>query len=376
MRLWFYGGRLLTHPPERFDKNNIQPALMAFLWAITDKNGSIKMPVTLGINGFGRIGRYLLRLMANDEDVIFKAINARGGNDQLAYLLKYDSTYGNFDGDVSFDKDGLIVNGRHITVTRAGLGDWDWKGLGVDLVVESTGKIKDRHGLARHLERGARKVIISAPGKGVDATIVMGVNQDIYDPAKDEIVSAASCTTNCLAPAVKVIHDNFGFERGLMTTIHSYTMSQRILDGTHKDWRRGRTAGVSMVPSSTGAAKAVGMVIPELEGKINGMSVRVPTFDCSLVDLTCDVKKKCDATAVNAALKKASQGYLQENMGYSEEPLVSIDYRGSTYGGVVDALSTQVLDDTMVKLLVWYDNESGFTNQLYRLVKMVAKSMN
>ena len=203
--------------------------------------------------------------------------------------------------------------------------------------------------------------------------IVLGVNHDTYDGAKHSIISAASCTTNCLAPAVKVLHETFGFRHGLMTTIHSYTMSQRILDGTHKDWRRGRAAAVSMVPSSTGAAKAVGQVMPELEGKLNGMSVRIPTFDCSLVDLTCEVEKACDAAAVNAALQAASKGALVENMGYSEEPLVSIDYKGSTYGGVVDALSTQVLDGTMVKLLIWYDNESGFTNQLLRLLRMAGK---
>ena len=203
--------------------------------------------------------------------------------------------------------------------------------------------------------------------------IVMGVNHDVYDGAKHSVISAASCTTNCLAPAVKVLHETFGFRHGLMTTIHSYTMSQRILDGTHKDWRRGRAAAVSMVPSSTGAAKAVGQVMPELEGKLNGMSVRIPTFDCSLVDLTCEVEKACDAAAVNAALQAASNGALAENMGYSEEPLVSIDYKGSTFGGVVDALSTQVLDGTMVKLLIWYDNESGFTNQLLRLLRMVGK---
>ena len=271
------------------------------------------------------------------------------------------------------DDDGIIVNGRHIAVTRRKAGEWEWKRLGVTLAVETTGTIKDREGLARHLDCGAEKVVISAPGKGVDAMIVMGVNQEIYDPAKQAIISAASCTTNCLAPAVKVVHENFGFRHGLMTTIHSYTMSQRILDGSHKDWRRGRAAAVSMVPSSTGAAKAVGVVMPELEGRINGMSVRVPTFDCSLVDLTCEVEKPCDADAVNAALKAASQGALKDNMGFSEEPLVSIDYRGSTYGGVVDALSTQVLDQTMLKLLVWYDNEAGFTNQLLRLLRMVGK---
>lgn len=333
------------------------------------------MAVRLGMNGFGRIGRYLTRLLSDDEDVALTAINARAGNDQLAYLLKHDSTYGNYAGEVGYDSGGLIVDGRQIKVTRHPLGEWDWEKLGVDLVVETTGKIKDSHSLGRHIEKGAKKVIISAPGKGVDATIVMGVNQDIYDPQRDNIISAASCTTNCLAPPVKVIHDNFGFKRGLMTTIHAYTMSQRILDGTHKDWRRGRTAGVNMVPSSTGAAKAVGVVIPELAGKINGMSVRVPTFDCSLVDLTCEVEKPCDAESVNAVLQAASQGHLRENMGYTDEPLVSIDFRGSTYGGVVDSLSTQVLDNTMVKLLIWYDNEAGFTNQLKRLIKMVAKQM-
>lgn len=333
------------------------------------------MAIRLGMNGFGRIGRYLMRLMANDDEVEFAAVNARGTNAQLAYLLRHDSTFGNFAGDVSHDDNGLIVNGRHVTITRAPLGEWEWDSLGIDLVVESTGKLKDRHGLARHLERGAKKVIISAPGKGVDATIVMGVNDHVYNPERDTIISNASCTTNCLAPVAKVLHDSFGIVRGLMTTIHSYTMSQRILDGTHKDWRRGRAAGVSMAPSSTGAAKAVGLVIPELNGKLNGMSVRVPTFDCSLVDLTCDVERPCTAEDVNAALKTAHEGYLRENMGYTEEPLVSIDFRGSTYGGVVDALSTQVMDDTMVKVLIWYDNEAGFTNQLLRLVKMVARSM-
>ncbi|MGE9984107.1 type I glyceraldehyde-3-phosphate dehydrogenase [Desulfovibrio sp. SGI.169] len=331
------------------------------------------MPVKLGMNGFGRIGRYLLRLLADDQELQIAAVNARADNAALAYLFKYDSTYGVFPGEVGHDDDGIIVNGRHITVTRHKAGEWEWGRLGVSLAVETTGAIKEREGLSRHLDCGAKKVVISAPGKGVDAMIVMGVNHGVYDPAKHAIISAASCTTNCLAPAVKVIHENFGFRHGLMTTIHSYTMSQRILDGSHKDWRRGRSAGVSMVPSSTGAAKAVGVVMPELAGKINGMSVRVPTFDCSLVDLTCEVEKPCDAEAVNAALKAASQGALGGHMGFSEEPLVSIDYRGSACGGVVDALSTQVLDQSMVKLLLWYDNEAGFTNQLLRLLRMVGK---
>lgn len=331
------------------------------------------MPVKVGMNGFGRIGRYLLRLMADDKEIQIAAINARADNAALAYLFKYDSTYGTFQGTVDHDENGIIVNGRHIAVTRCKAGEWEWERLGVTLAVETTGTIKDREGLAQHLACGAKKVVISAPGKDVDAMIVMGVNHNTYDGAKHSVISAASCTTNCLAPAVKVLHETFGFRHGLMTTIHSYTMSQRILDGTHKDWRRGRAAAVSMVPSSTGAAKAVGQVMPELEGKLNGMSVRIPTFDCSLVDLTCEVEKACDAAAVNAALQAASKGALTENMGYSEEPLVSIDYKGSTFGGVVDALSTQVLDGTMVKLLIWYDNESGFTNQLLRLLRMVGK---
>ena len=283
------------------------------------------MPVKVGMNGFGRIGRYLLRLMADDKEIQIAAINARADNAALAYLFKYDSTYGTFQGTVDHDENGIIVNGRHITVTRCKAGEWEWERLGVTLAVETTGTIKDREGLAQHLACGAKKVVISAPGKDVDAMIVMGVNHDVYDGAKHSVISAASCTTNCLAPAVKVLHETFGFRHGLMTTIHSYTMSQRILDGTHKDWRRGRAAAVSMVPSSTGAAKAVGQVMPELEGKLNGMSVRIPTFDCSLVDLTCEVEKSCDAAAVNAALQAASNGALAENMGYSEEPLVSID---------------------------------------------------
>jgi glyceraldehyde 3-phosphate dehydrogenase len=331
--------------------------------------------IAIGINGFGRIGRYLLRLFADDKDIMVSAINARADNAALAYLFKYDSTYGTFQGTVDHDENGLIINGRKIAVTRCKAGEWPWKAIGVSLVVESTGTIKDRAGLAQHLACGAEKVVISAPSVDADVMIVMGVNHNAYDNAEHAVISAASCTTNCLAPAARVLHDHFRIRHGLMTTIHSFTMSQRILDGTHKDWRRGRTAMASMVPSSTGAAKAVGLVIPELDGKLNGMSVRVPTVTCSLVDLTCEVEKACDATAVNAALKAASEGSLKENMGFTTEPLVSVDFRGSIYGGVVDALSTQVLDKTMVKLLVWYDNEAGFTNQLARLVRMVADKL-
>lgn len=329
------------------------------------------MPVKLGMNGFGRIGRYLLRLLADDQDLQIAAINARADNAALAYLFKYDSTYGTFAGSVDHDENGIIVNGRHIAVTRCKPGEWEWKRLGVAIAVETTGTLKDGESLAKHLACGADKVVISAPAKDVDAMVVMGVNDHVYDCVKHKIISAASCTTNCLAPVAKVLHEKFGIRHGLMTTIHSYTMSQRILDGSHKDWRRGRAAAVSMVPSSTGAAKAVGVVLPELEGKLNGMSVRVPTFDCSLVDLTCEVERPCDAAAVNEALKAASESALGVHMGFTEEPLVSIDFRGSTHGGVVDALSTQVLDGTMVKVLIWYDNEAGFTHQLLRLLRMV-----
>ena len=333
------------------------------------------MAVKVGINGFGRIGRYLLRLSAKDPDLQIAAINARVGNDALAYLFKYDSTFGRYAGEVDYDDAGLIVDGRHIAVTRCDMGKWEWGKLGVQIAVESTGKLKDREGLSQHLACGASKVIIAAPGKGVDATIVMGVNDNVY--TKDmNVLSAASCTTNCMAPATKVINDNFKIVYGMMTTVHSYTMTQRILDGSDKkDWRRGRAAAVSMVPSSTGAASAVGKVIPELAGKLTGISVRVPTPDCSLVDLTCLVEKQCDVESVNAALRKASETTMKDNLGFSMEPLVSVDYVGSTYGGVVDGLSTEVVDGKMLKLFIWYDNEAGFTNQLLRLIRMVAASL-
>lgn len=333
------------------------------------------MPVYLGINGFGRIGRYLVRLLASDEHLVIRAINARADNASLAHLFKYDSSHGTFQGSVSHDEDGLIINGRHITVTRNKIGEWQWAKLGIDLAVETTGTIKDRAGLSQHLTCGAKKVIISAPCKDADNTIVMGVNDDSYLAATQEVISAASCTTNCLAPVAKTLHDAFGIKHGLMTTIHSYTMSQRILDGSHKDLRRARAACVSMIPTTTGAARATALVIPALKGKLDGMAVRVPTPNVSLVDLTCEMEKACSVADVNAVLKAAHEGALRENMGYSEEPLVSVDYSGSTYGGVVDAMSTMVLDSHLVKVIVWYDNEAGFTNQLVRLLRMVGNSL-
>ncbi len=324
----------------------------------------------LGINGFGRIGRYLVRLLAEAQELPV-AINARADNASLAHLFKYDSVHGPFRGTVTHDDDGLIINGQHVAVTRARIGEWDWAGLGVDLVVETSGAIKKRPGLAEHIARGAKKVIMSAPVSDADVTIVMGVNDGVYDPASHDVISSASCTTNCLAPVAKVLNDVFGIEHGLMTTIHSYTMSQRLLDGSQKDIRRARAAAMSMIPTTTGAAKAVSLVLPELKGRLDGIALRVPTPNVSIVDLTCSMKRPVSIDEVNAALRANAN----EHYGVSDEPLVSVDYNGDTHGGVVDALSTAVMDGNMLKVLIWYDNEAGFTNQLLRLIHMVEKSL-
>lgn len=333
------------------------------------------MAVKLGINGFGRIGRCLVRILASSDDLEVGVINARADNKTLAHLFKYDSVHGTYNGTVSHNDDGIVIDGKQIIVTRAQRGEWEWKKYGTELVVETTGSIKNREGLTEHIACGAKKVVLSAPGQNMDATFVMGVNDDQYDPEQHEIVSNASCTTNCLALPAKVINDTFGIKHGLMTTIHAYTMSQRILDGSQKDLRRGRAAGVSMIPTTTGAAKTLGQVIPELTGKLDGMSVRVPTPNGSIVDLTCEVEKATTVEEVNAALKAAAEGAMRGNLGYSEEPLVSVDYYGDTHGGVVDSLCTSVIGDYMVKLIVWYDNEAGFTHQLARLLTKVGKSL-
>lgn len=329
----------------------------------------------IGINGFGRIGRYLVRLLADSNDLEVAVINARADNAGLAHLLKYDSTHGHFPYPVEACEEGIIVNGKTIKVTRDPLGEWKWGELGIDLVIETTGKMKDKTAAMDHIKCGAKKVIVSAPTKEADATIVMGVNDSDYDVAAHQVISAASCTTNCLAPATKVIDENFGIVKGLMTTIHSYTMSQRILDGSHKDLRRARSCAVSMIPTSTGAARAIGLVYPKLKGKIDGMAIRVPTPNVSIVDFTVTLEKPATAEEINAALKKASQGAMKDNLGYTEEPLVSIDFNGDTHGGVVDAELTSVIEGNMAKVIIWYDNEASFTNQLVRLTKMVAKSM-
>ncbi|CCO24627.1 type I glyceraldehyde-3-phosphate dehydrogenase [Maridesulfovibrio hydrothermalis] len=328
------------------------------------------MAVKVGINGFGRIGRYLVRLIHDSKDFDLVAINARASNEDLALLFKHDSVHGKFDADVEPTKDGFSINGKEIKITRCAPGEWIWGELGCDMVVESTGKFRDRKSCEQMIACGAKNIVISAPGIDADLTVVMGVNDGELKP-EHKIVSAASCTTNCLAPVAKVINDEFGIERGLMTTIHAYTMSQRVLDGSHKDIRRARACAVNMVPTTTGAAKAVTMVIPELKGKLDGMSVRVPTPNVSLVDLTCDLAKDTTAEEVNAVLKKAAN----ENMGYTEMPLVSNDYLGDTHGGVVDGPLTAVMDGKMLKLIIWYDNEASFSNQLLRLMNKVSSMM-
>ncbi|EFI33784.1 glyceraldehyde-3-phosphate dehydrogenase, type I [Desulfonatronospira thiodismutans ASO3-1] len=328
------------------------------------------MAFKVGINGFGRIGRYMTRLLAGNQELQLVAINARADNQDLAHLFKYDSVHGTFPGEVQANDKGFTVDGNQVLVTRQGPGEWSWGDLGTDMVLETTGKFTDRESNEKHLSCGAKKVLISAPGKNPDNTIVVGVNDKDLRP-EDKIISNASCTTNCLAPAARVLHDSFGIKHGLMTTIHSYTMSQRILDGSHKDIRRARAAAMSMIPTTTGAARMVTQVIPELKGKLDGMAVRVPTANVSLVDLVVEVEKKTTAQEVNQALQAASQGAQKDALGYTEVPLVSVDYNGSTYGGVVDGPLTSVMDDTQVKLIIWYDNEAGFCNQLLRLMHKV-----
>ena len=328
------------------------------------------MSLRIGINGFGRIGRYLARLLATEEGMELAVVNARADNGQLAHLLQYDSVHGTFSGTSVADADGFLLNGKQVVVTRDKPGQWTWGDHGVDIVVESTGSFRDRANCERMIACGCKRVVISAPGQDSDATIVMGVNDGTLSP-EHRIVSNASCTTNCLAPVAKTLHECFGIERGLMTTIHSYTMSQRILDGTHKDLRRARAGAVNMLPTTTGAAKAVTQVIPELAGKLDGMAVRIPTPNVSLVDFVADVSRPVTAQQVNDALKAASETSLKDVMGYTELPLVSTDYLGSSFGGVVDGLCTSVMDGTMIKCIIWYDNESSFTHQLLRLIRKV-----
>ena len=331
------------------------------------------MSVKVAINGFGRIGRNVLRAAIDSNQFEIVAVNDLTDAATLAHLLKYDSVHGVFGADVSVAGDSIKVGSKTIKVcSERDPAALPWKELGVDIVIESTGLFTSRDAAAKHIDAGARKVIISAPGKEVDLTVCMGVNEDDYDASSHHVISNASCTTNCLAPVAKILMQEFGIVKGLMTTVHAYTNDQRILDLPHSDMRRARAAAVSMIPTSTGAAKAVSLVLPELKGKLDGMAVRVPTPNVSLVDLVVTTEKETSVEEVNAAIKKAADGPLKGILDYVAEPLVSIDFNGNPASSSVDALSTSVIGGNMVKVLSWYDNEWGYSNRICDLVSFVA----
>jgi glyceraldehyde 3-phosphate dehydrogenase len=334
------------------------------------------MTTRVGINGFGRIGRQSMKAMLEryPRDLEVVAVNDLTDTKTNAHLLKYDSTYGHFPGEVEATADSLIVNGHNIKVlSQRDPAQIPWGDLGVSIVIESTGLFTDASKAAAHLKGGAKKVIISAPAKGEDLTIVLGVNDDMYDPSKHNIISNASCTTNCLAPTAKVLNDAFGIERGLMNTIHSYTNDQRILDQVHKDLRRARSAGTNIIPTTTGAARALALVIPELKGRFDGMSLRVPTITVSVVDFVATIRKEGTKDAINDAFKQAANGPLNGILGYTDEPLVSSDFRGDSHSGIVDGLSTMVLGGNMVKIISWYDNEWGYSCRVADLTNFIAQ---
>ena len=330
------------------------------------------MVTKVGINGFGRIGRNVFRAALGNPAVDIVAVNDLTDAETLAHLLKYDSIHGILDADVKAQDGNIVVNGKVIKVlAERDPASLPWGQLGVQVVVESTGRFTDGDKAAAHLKAGAKKVIISAPAKGEDITIVMGVNQQKYDSQKHNVISNASCTTNCLAPFAKVLHENFGIKHGLMTTVHSYTNDQQILDLPHKDLRRARAAGMSIIPTTTGAAKAVALVLPELKGKLNGFAMRVPTPNVSITDLVVELDKPVTAEAINAALKKAAEGELKGIMAFSEEPLVSKDFNGNPHSSIVDGLSTMVVEGSMAKVVSWYDNEWGYSNRVVDLIKYI-----
>jgi len=330
--------------------------------------------VRVGINGFGRIGRLALQAGLEKKGLDFVAVNDLTDARTLAHLFKYDSTFGIFPGEVKVKDNTLIIKGRKIRVlSEKNPVLLPWKELGVEVVIESTGKFRDREGAEKHLKAGAKKVIISAPAKREDITIVLGVNEEEYDPEKHHIISNASCTTNCLAPVAKVLLDNFGIRRGLMTTIHSYTNDQVILDFPHKDLRRARAAALSIIPTTTGAAKATALALPQLKEKIDGLAIRVPTPNVSLIDFVCELEKEAIKEEVNKAFKKASEGKLSHILGYTEKPLVSRDFNGNSHSAIVDGLSTYVIDRNLVKVLAWYDNEWGYSHRLVELVEYITK---
>ena len=335
------------------------------------------MATKVAINGFGRIGRNILRAAKKHKSNLdFVAVNDITDNKTLAHLLKYDSVHGKYPGTVEATEDGLVVDGDKMRViAEKDPAKLPWKDLGVDIVFESTGRFTDRDSAAKHIDAGAQKVIITAPAKGEDITIVYGVNHENYDPDKHHVVSNASCTTNCLVPVVKVIRDNFGFKRGLMLTVHSYTNDQNILDLPHKDLRRARAAGMSIIPTTTGAAKATSLVIPELKGKIDGLAMRVPTPDVSVVDLTAEVERSVTADEVNEAFRVAAASGLAGILAVSDEPLVSIDYVGNPASSIVDLLSTFVVQEQLVKVMAWYDNEWAYSVRCTDLAQYMARKL-
>ncbi len=331
------------------------------------------MSKKIAINGFGRIGRNVFRAAQGNPDFDIVAINDLTDAATLAHLLKYDSVHGIFTGDVVAEGDNLVVNGKAVKIlSERDPAALPWGALGVEIVIESTGLFTKRDAAQKHIDAGAKKVVISAPGKEVDLTVCMGVNEQDYDAAKHHILSNASCTTNCLAPVAKVLLESFGIVKGMMTTIHSYTNDQRILDLPHSDMRRARAAALSMIPTTTGAAKAVSLVLPELKGKLDGLAVRVPTPNVSLVDVVVETEKKTSVEEVNAALKAAAEGPLKGILEFCELPLVSKDFNGNAASSIVDGLSTAVMDGTMVKVLSWYDNEWGYSNRVLDLVKYIS----
>jgi glyceraldehyde 3-phosphate dehydrogenase len=333
------------------------------------------MSIKIGINGFGRIGRNMLRAAAQDPGIEFVAVNDITDAKTLAHLLKYDSVLGMFPADVRSTSDSILVDGKSIRVLAAkDPGDLPWKDLGVEIVVESSGKFTKRPDILKHIEKGgAKKVIVSSPADNPDITIVIGVNEKSYDPDKHHLLSNASCTTNCLAPVVKVIHEMAGVEKGFMTTIHAYTNDQKILDAPHKDLRRARAAALAQIPTTTGAAKAVGLVLPELKGKIDGLSIRVPTPDVSLVDFVAVLKNPVTAEGVNAAFQAAAAGPLRGILDYTDEPLVSVDFLHNSHSAIVDGLSTKVMEGNFLKVMAWYDNEWGYSCRLIDLVKYISR---
>ena len=335
------------------------------------------MAVRVGINGFGRIGRMVYRAGFRNPAIEFVAVNDLPvPTEALAHLLKYDSTFGQLDADVKAKEGALVVNGKELKVlTYKDPAEIPWGKLGVDIVIESTGIFTDAEKAKAHLTGGAKKVIISAPAKNEDITIVLGVNEDKYDPNRHHIISNASCTTNCLAPIAKVIHEEFRIIHGLMTTVHSYTNDQRILDLVHKDLRRARGAAQNIVPTSTGAAKAIGLVLPELNGKMDGLAMRVPTPDVSVVDLVTEVQKETTVQEVNAALKRAAEGKLKPYLEFCEEPLVSMDFKGNPKSSIVDAELTRVTDKRLVKVVAWYDNEWGYSNRVVDLAAFIGRQL-